>query len=351
MLSKSFVSAAILAGLASAAPTELSKRAAIDITVLQFALTLEHLENVFYKQALQNFTLQDFEHAGYSADYYNDLHYIAYDEQTHVQILQGALTANGVTPNLPCSYNFPYTDVKSFITLSSVLEDVGTSAYLGAAPLITIPAYLTVAGSILATEARHTAFQRTALSEVPMPNPLQTSLDPTSVYTLAAMFITSCPSSNMALPFTPFKTLTTDGMSCTCEEPECGNPSQVIKAKRNWPWSGGKEGNWPSGSWNPNQSGSCKPASAGSTVSFKAAGSIASGSFVTFVNGLSVLSVSGTVNGMDISAAVPAGIMGQTYVFITSKNENGTLSAADVEYGPAILEVNPPAPAIDYSEA
>jgi len=54
---------------------------------------------------------------------------------------------------------------------------------------------------------------------------------------------------------------------------------------------------------------------------------------------------------MNVSAAVPSQAMGQTYVFVTSKNENGTLTAADVEYGPAVLEVAPPAPAIDFGES
>lgn len=43
--------------------------------------------------------------------------------------------------------------------------------------------------------------------------------------------------------------------------------------------------------------------------------------------------------------------MGQTYVFVTSKAENGTLVEADVTFGPAILEVKPPAPVYDDSLA
>lgn len=60
------------------------------------------------------------------------------------------------------------------MTLSSVLEGVGTSAYLGAAPLVTSKGYLTVAGSILAVEALHTSYQRAQIGEVPMANPFYT---------------------------------------------------------------------------------------------------------------------------------------------------------------------------------
>jgi hypothetical protein len=171
-MKSAIIAAPLLAALAQAGP--IAKRANIDTTVLQFALTLENLEDVFYKEALKKFSLQDFKDAGYTEDYYNNLNYIAYDEQTHVTILAGALTAAGVKPNTACTYSFPYTTVKEFITISSIIEGLGTSAYLGGAPLITSKPYLTVAGSILAVEALHTSLQRLAISEIPMANPLMT---------------------------------------------------------------------------------------------------------------------------------------------------------------------------------
>ncbi|KAL9108345.1 MAG: hypothetical protein Q9187_008305, partial [Circinaria calcarea] len=60
--------------------------------------------------------------AGFSSEYYNNLKYIAYDEEQHVALLTSALAEAGAQPVAACEYSFPYTDPMSFVALSSVLE-------------------------------------------------------------------------------------------------------------------------------------------------------------------------------------------------------------------------------------
>jgi hypothetical protein len=322
----------LMASLVSAAPLVARQDTNIDATVLQFALTLEHLENKFYNGALAKFSEKDFNDAGYSSDYYHNLQYIGHDEAEHVKLLSGALTAAGVTPVAECEYTFPYTDIPSFITLSSVLEGVGTSAYLGGAPLITSKAYLTVAGSILVTEAKHTSYQRAAIGEIAIANPYGTPLDPTSVYTLAAAFIKSCPSTNAALPFKPFPSLSV-------------TPAEHKRSLLNLNLDSHK---WSKTEGKPYLSEPAAPAlpCGGSTVSFTAASEIPEGSYVTFVNGLGVTSVKGQVHGKTISAEIPKTVEGQAYVFVSKKDVETTFDDSAVVFGPAILEVAPQPPTL-----
>ncbi len=154
-----------------------------DVDILQFALNLEYLEAEFYTMARTGKTIDQMgvgitgsgttgattggkmvtfiegSTLARSADE------IAGDERTHVTLLRSALTAAGVMPVAKPAINLNalglgFGSQEEFITLARAFEDVGVSAYGGAAPLITSKAYLAVAARILAAEAEHTGSLR-----------------------------------------------------------------------------------------------------------------------------------------------------------------------------------------------
>lgn len=201
---------AVLSALASAAP--LVKRSNYDpppqgdIDILRYALTLEYLERAFYTQGLANYTQGDFASAGYDGTFYKNLQGVLADEKNHVDFLATALGDKAVGE---ARYQFPVSTAKDFVALASVLEGVGVSAYLGAAAAIADKAYLTVAGSILTVEARHSAYLRATLGASPAPKPYDTPLNFNSVFSLAAQFIVGFNSDNDTLPFKAFPPLAT----------------------------------------------------------------------------------------------------------------------------------------------
>lgn len=218
---------------------------------------------------------------------YDELKYIAHDEEGHVLYLEAGLTAAGAKPVEACTYSFPMTTPKEFVSLASVIEGVGVSAYLGAAADITSKAYLTAAGAILVTEALHQSATRGAVGEIPMANIFGTPMGLNAVYTIASAFIVSCPSSNMALPVMAYPSLT-----LVSGEPTAPNATIDLMPKT-----------MPSG-----------------TV------------YATFVSGLDILPVSTTMmNGM-VQAVIPVGVSGQSYVFLTSDN-SGNLTDSSILAG------------------
>jgi len=209
---------ATLAGCSSATTTESGQPLPVtptmpaytDADILNYALNLEYLEAQYYLYAATGSGLAAADTMPGSASTYQTvgtvtvgdaaavpgltpaqqeiLNEIAYEEQAHVRFLRSALgsaaipmpdidlsffgplaVAAGITTAATGTGSFnPFSSFDYFLVGSFIFEDVGVTAYSGAAPLIS-PAgvaagYLTAAAGILAVEAYHAGYVRTSLT-------------------------------------------------------------------------------------------------------------------------------------------------------------------------------------------
>jgi hypothetical protein len=168
-----------------------------DADYLNFALNLEYLEAEFYLRAATGSGLSatDTGNAtttvvvpsttmvpGLTTAQQNYIYEIAQNELDHVRFLRSALSSSAVSrPNIDLMNSFnaaasaagigstfnPFGSYEAFLVGAFVFEDVGVTAYHGAAGLLSTTAtgktYLAAAASILAVEAYHAAEIRTLL--------------------------------------------------------------------------------------------------------------------------------------------------------------------------------------------
>ncbi len=163
-----------------------------DADYLNFALNLEYLEAEFYLRASTGNGLSSTD-AGSGAGtvtggaqvqfvtsaYANYANMIAQDELNHVRLLRAALGSSAVArPNIDLTAGFnavasaagigstfnAFADENSFLVGAFAFEDVGVTAYTGAAAALTVAANLNAAAGIQAVEAYHAGIIRTIIA-------------------------------------------------------------------------------------------------------------------------------------------------------------------------------------------
>jgi len=169
--------------------------------ILNFALNLEYLEAEFYTYATTGKSITTFGigtkgHAnganppaggttvgGKQVTFSDDERFlrdlvsqIGSDERAHVVLLRGALGSTAVAmPNIDLNaLGFGFGNQNDFLRAARILEDIGVTAYSGAAGLLKTPDIITAAACLLGAEAEHAASIRTQVARLKIPT---TALD------------------------------------------------------------------------------------------------------------------------------------------------------------------------------
>ncbi len=157
---------------------------ASDAAILNFALTLEHLEARFYERASQAYP-----GVSYVSQMIRD---IKRDEEAHVSGLTAAIHGAGYKPVAAAMhYLFPavFSNRHAFLKFGALLEKTGVHAYLGQAGNIKTPSILLTAASIATVEARHTGAFNALLHNNPSEGPFDKGYTMNQVLAIAGPLI------------------------------------------------------------------------------------------------------------------------------------------------------------------
>jgi hypothetical protein len=166
----------------TAEPTPTPEVAAPDVPTLNYALTLEHLENAFYRDGLEGFTDEELMNADVLSDYGSKVqqkvpgHHamVGEHEAAHVTALSDTVEKLGGTPVEEANYHLGYETPSEFLGVAKVLEKHRRRRLQGRrGGTVSADAVFEAVISIHSVEARHASF----LNELNVESPFPTGVD------------------------------------------------------------------------------------------------------------------------------------------------------------------------------
>ena len=131
-----------------------------DVSILEFALTLEYLQDSFYSEVVRNNVL-----TGALAD---QARIVGGHERGHVETLRHTLGAKAA-PSPFFDFKGATESADAFRRTAVAFEDLAVAAYKGQAPRVYSNQYLAALLAIHSVEARHAAWIRRLAGELPAP--------------------------------------------------------------------------------------------------------------------------------------------------------------------------------------
>ncbi|MBV0924421.1 ferritin-like domain-containing protein [Halomicroarcula limicola] len=173
--------------------------AAPDVPILNYALTLEHLENAFYREGLETFSDDELSGAdvlsGLNGQICSEvpeyLQTVGDHEAAHVKAISATVEKLGGTPVEEGEYDFGYETPSEFLAVAEALENTGVAAYAGAAPMVVNNEVLGAAAGIHSVEARHASFLNLVNGSSPFPEAVDEAKSMSEVLEIAGQFVTS----------------------------------------------------------------------------------------------------------------------------------------------------------------
>lgn len=171
-----------------------------NVDVLNYALTLEHLENEFYRQGRKDFSESELRTAetlcardeGTNENVPARIEAIGAHEQAHVDTLTQVIEDLGGDPVEAGCYEFGYESPSDFLNVARVLENTGVSAYTGAIHFLDADKLATAGATIATVEARHASYLNSITGTNPFPRAFDQAKTREEITEAASQFIVEC---------------------------------------------------------------------------------------------------------------------------------------------------------------